>query len=131
MSDTGFLARGFVFSGALVLAVAVAMGAVSAHAAKSAAHPEAGRLLQTAVLYQLVHGIGIVVIGVLMHSATSRWLAGAGLLHLAGIALFCGSLYVLAYTGRSLGPVAPLGGLSFMAGWVLLAIHALARPTGT
>lgn len=125
------MGRIFLFSGALILAVAVGMGALSAHAAKAAAHPEAGRLLQTAVLYQLIHGLGIVVIGALMQSSATRWLAAAGWLHLAGVVLFCGSLYVLAYTGRSPGPVAPLGGMSFMAGWVMLAIHAVARPTGT
>ena len=126
--DTLLVARLFLAGGALALALAVGMGAVSAHAAKSAAHPEAARLLQTAVLYQLVHGLGIVIVAVLMQSSASRWLTAAGILHLAGILLFCGSLYVLAYTGRSLGPVAPLGGLAFIAGWLALAVAAFTRP---
>jgi uncharacterized membrane protein YgdD (TMEM256/DUF423 family) len=119
------MARVLLAGGALALALAVALGAISAHAAKGAAHPEAARLLQTAVLYQLVHGLGVVVVAVLLHAVTTRWLIAAGVLHLAGILLFCGSLYVLAYTGRSLGPVAPLGGLAFIAGWLALAAHAL------
>jgi uncharacterized membrane protein YgdD (TMEM256/DUF423 family) len=122
--DAVIAARVFLAAGALALALAVAMGAVSAHAAKNAAHPEAARLLQTALLYQLVHGLGIVLVAVLMQSAASRWLTAAGLLHMAGIACFCGSLYVLAYTGRSLGPVAPLGGLAFIGGWLALAVAA-------
>jgi uncharacterized membrane protein YgdD (TMEM256/DUF423 family) len=116
--------RFFLVAGALVMALAVALGAFSAHAAKGAAHPEAARLLQTAVLYQLVHGLGVLIAGVLARHGGTYWLAAAGALHLAGILLFCGSLWMLAFTARSLGPAAPLGGLAFMAGWIALAIHA-------
>jgi uncharacterized membrane protein YgdD (TMEM256/DUF423 family) len=110
--------------GAVILALAVAMGAASSHAAKAAAHPEAARLLQTAVLYQLVHGLGIVVVAVLLQSMASRWLVASGVLLAVGVVFFCGSLYVLAYAGRSLGPVAPMGGLAFIAGWLALAVAA-------
>jgi uncharacterized membrane protein YgdD (TMEM256/DUF423 family) len=120
------MARVFLASGALVMAVAVLLGAYAAHAAKGAPHPEAMRLLQTAVLYQLVHGIGILIAGVLARTETSGWLAAAGALHLAGVVLFCGALWLLALTMRSVGPMAPLGGLAFAAGWTALAVHALA-----
>lgn len=118
------MARFLLASGAVLLALAVAMGAVSSHAAKAAAHPEAARLLQTAVLYQLVHGLGLVMVAILARAHPSAWLTASGLLLLGGILLFCGSLYFLAYTGRSLGPVAPLGGMSFIAGWLALAAFA-------
>lgn len=117
-------ARFFVVAGALVLAAGVALGAVGAHAAKTAPHPEAARLLQTAVLYQLVHGLGLLLTGVLARFGSSGWLAFAGAGFLLGIALFCGSLYVLAFTGVSGGIVAPVGGSSFIVGWLLLAVHA-------
>jgi uncharacterized membrane protein YgdD (TMEM256/DUF423 family) len=116
--------RAFVGGGALLLALAVALGAYSAHAAKGAPHPEAARLLQTAVLYQLVHAIGIVLAGALARNGASPWLVGAGALHLLGIVLFCGSLWVLALTTKSLGPAAPMGGMAFIAGWLSLAVHA-------
>ncbi len=46
----------------------------------------------------------------------------AGWFFLSGIAVFSGSLYVLALTGvRGLGALTPLGGLAFMAGWGSLA----------
>lgn len=122
----GGLSRGFVAAGALAVAAGVALGAVASHAAGRAPHPEAARLLQTAVLYQLVHGLGLVAAGILARFGTTRWLAAAGAAFIAGIALFCGSLYWLAATATSLGAVAPLGGMSFIAGWVLLAVHALA-----
>lgn len=106
------------------MALAVALGAYAAHAAKVAVHPEAARLLQTAVLYQLVHGIGLLVAGVLGRFSASRWLWAAGGLHALGIALFCGSLWLLALTGQSSGVAAPLGGIAFIAGWIAMAVHA-------
>ena len=120
------LDRLLVGSGALLMALAVALGAYSAHATKGAAHPEAARLLQTAVLYQLVHALGIVIAGVLARGNPTPWIAAAGLLHLAGIVLFCGSLWVLALAARSLGIAAPAGGLCFIAGWIAMAVHAFA-----
>jgi uncharacterized membrane protein YgdD (TMEM256/DUF423 family) len=123
------LDRLFIAGGALLLALAVAGGAYSAHAAKAAAHAEAARLLQTAVLYHLVHAMGILIVGVVARGGSSPWLAAAGLLLFAGIVLFCGSLWVLALTARSLGAAAPLGGMCFIAGWLALAVHAL-RGTG-
>jgi uncharacterized membrane protein YgdD (TMEM256/DUF423 family) len=118
------MSRLFVVSGALVMALGVALGAYAAHASRGAAHPEAARLLQTAVQYQLIHGIGILAVGLVARWGTSAWLAASGVLLLAGVALFCGSLWVLALTAQSLGPAAPLGGLALIAGWLTLAIHA-------
>lgn len=126
MSAPRGLSRGLVASGAFVLAAGVALGAAASHAAGRAPHPDAARLLQIAVLYQLVHGIALVLAGVLARFGTSRWLGLAGAAFLAGVALFCGSLYWLAFTGASAGVLAPIGGSSFIAGWLLLAAHALA-----
>ena len=124
-------ARFFVVAGALALAAGVALGAVSAHAAKSAPHPEAARLLQTAVLYQLVHGLGLLAVGILARGpAASHLLALSGALLLAGIAAFCGSLYSLAFAAVSLGVLAPIGGSAFMAGWLVLAAWAIRQKPG-
>jgi uncharacterized membrane protein YgdD (TMEM256/DUF423 family) len=122
------VARFLLASGALVMALAVIGGAMSSHGLKGAAHPEAGRLLQTAVLYALVHGLGLLVLGALARPAASPWLLASGALLLAGIVLFCGSLAYLALTGKSLGPLAPLGGLAFIAGWLALALWVLLHP---
>lgn len=122
------MARAFLLCGALAMALGVAAGAFAAHAARGAAHPDAGELLRTAVLYHLVHGLAIVAVGLAARWGTSTWLAAAGALFLAGIALFCGSLWFLAMTGRSAGPLAPAGGLAFIAGWLCFAAHALRAP---
>lgn len=119
-------ARVLIAAGAIVLAAGVAMGAVASHAAGRAPHPDAARLLQIAVLYQLVHGIALVLAGVIAQFRTSRWLVMSGAAFALGLACFCGSLYWLAYTGVSPGPLAPVGGSAFIAGWILLAIHAIA-----
>jgi uncharacterized membrane protein YgdD (TMEM256/DUF423 family) len=119
------VARFLLASGAIVMALAVIGGAMSAHAAKGAAHADAARLLQTAVLYALVHGLGVIILGVLARPAASPWLLVSGVLLLAGVVLFCGSLAYLAMTGRSLGFVAPAGGLAFIAGWITLSVYAL------
>ncbi|HUI99261.1 MAG TPA: DUF423 domain-containing protein [Usitatibacter sp.] len=121
------MAKAFLFLGALAMALGVAAGAYSAHGTKDAVHPEAARLLQAAVLYQLVHGLGLVGAGLAARGGKSPWLAAAGVLFAAGIVLFCGALWVLAMTGRSLGPMAPTGGLAFIAGWIAFAVHALSR----
>lgn len=119
------MARIFLVLGAIVMAVGVALGAYAAHAAKGAAHPEAARLLQTAVQYQLIHGIGIVAVGILARWEASKWLLAAGTLLFAGVALFCGSLWILALTTHAAGPGAPLGGFALIAGWIALAVHGL------
>ena len=119
------MAKAFLFLGAAAMALGVAAGAFSAHAAKGAVHPEAARLLQTAVLYHLVNGLGIVAVAIVARGGTSAWLVASGVLLAVGIVLFCGALWILALTGRSMGPMAPTGGLAFIAGWVALAIHAL------
>lgn len=122
------MARAFLALGALAMALAVAAGAFAAHAARGAPHPDAAQLLRTAVLYHLVHGLALVAVGITARWGASAWLAVAGALFAAGIALFCGSLWFLAMTGRSAGLLAPAGGFAFIAGWLCLAVHALRAP---
>jgi uncharacterized membrane protein YgdD (TMEM256/DUF423 family) len=78
------------------------------------------------VLYHLIHALGLILVGVVARTATVtprlRWSAR---LMLTGIACFSGSIYLItAGAPRWLGMVAPAGGLSFMAAWILLAWHA-------
>jgi uncharacterized membrane protein YgdD (TMEM256/DUF423 family) len=50
---------------------------------------------------------------------------GAGAAFLLGMILFCGAVWTVALTGRSLGSVAPMGGMLLMLGWLLLAVSAV------
>lgn len=117
------IGRALTALGAIVMACAVALGAYAAHAVRHTPHPDGERLLQTATTYMLVHGLGIVAAGLAAGQRESRWLLAAGVLFAAGIALFCGSLWMLALTGVNAG-FAPYGGSAFIAGWLCFAAHA-------
>lgn len=110
--------------GGVLMAVAVAMGAFGAHALKNKLQPKDLAVFKTGVQYHLIHALGLIVVGLLADQyPDAGMMAAAGWLLLAGIVLFSGSLYVLSVKKiRWLGPITPLGGLSFIIGWVLLAV---------
>jgi uncharacterized membrane protein YgdD (TMEM256/DUF423 family) len=110
--------------GAMLLALAVGLGAFGAHALKS--HLDAYRMgvWEKAVFYHFVHALGVLVVGVMgrVGMLTAEQAGRVSLLLVAGVALFSGSLYVLAWSGLvQLGAVTPLGGVAFIAAWVWLA----------
>ena len=116
-------ARRCLVAAATALAAAVALGAFGAHALRARLAPEALAVYQTAVQYHFWHALGMFGVGVLMlHWPTSGrlgWVAG---LLIAGLLLFCGSLYVLALTGASwVGLLTPIGGGALIAAWLVLA----------
>ncbi len=110
--------------------VAVTLGAFGAHGLKGKITPELLNAFQTGVQYHFYHTLALLVVGLLLiRFPSERLLMTSGGLFLLGILLFCGSLYLLVLGGpRWLGPVTPLGGLCFMAGWVTLFITALRLP---
>ena len=117
----------WVACGASLLALAVAMGAFGAHALRSRLDAGSLDVYHTAVLYHFLHALGMLAVAALARSgAVSGTDAGRSCwLLLAGIVLFSGSLYALALSGvRVLGAITPLGGLAFIAAWVLLAVAA-------
>ena len=101
--------------GAAAMLLGVVAGAFGAHALASQLDARSLQTFETAVRYQLIHGLGLLAVGALVGGSLGS-LAGA--LMTAGIVLFCGSLYWLAVGGPSwLGPVTPLGGLCLIAAW--------------
>jgi uncharacterized membrane protein YgdD (TMEM256/DUF423 family) len=87
---------------------------------------ESQRWLETGVRYHFYHTLAILAVGLLEASSPDPKLNVAGALFVAGILLFSGLLYVMAITHlRILGAIVPIGGLSFCAGWVLLAAAAV------
>jgi uncharacterized membrane protein YgdD (TMEM256/DUF423 family) len=98
------------------------VGALAAHALKNSLRPDRYGVLQTAVLYQFVNALGLLVIGALATRPAHRALPVAADLLLAGVLLFCGSLYLLLCGApRWLGVLTPIGGASLIAGWCLAA----------
>ena len=107
--------------GAINLAIAVALGAFGAHALADRFDQNQMDLWATAQQYHVWHGLGLVLIG-LIAAKTGRDLKWPGSLLTVGIAVFSGSLYLLALTdAKWLGAVTPFGGAAFIAGWIALA----------
>jgi len=118
--------RGTLLLASLAGASAVVLGAFGAHGLEARLSPEALATWQTATHYHLIHALALIGAGLWQalaagRAATARRLRWASVSFLAGILLFSGSLYALALgAGRWFGPVTPLGGLAFVAGWLLL-----------
>jgi uncharacterized membrane protein YgdD (TMEM256/DUF423 family) len=115
---------------AIVLAVGVALGAFGAHGLRARLEASGmASVYEKAVFYHFIHAIGILLVSVLARTGalTPAGQGRVAWLLLAGIVLFSGSLYLLAVTEvRILGAITPLGGIAFIAAWVILAIE-LAR----
>ena len=116
--------------GSLIMGLGVAAGAFGAHGLKDVLTPDAKAIYQTAVFYQLIHGLALFVIAWLASIKPAEGLIRtAGWAFLLGILLFSGSLYALSLTGvRKWGMVTPLGGLAFLIGWASLALAARSLP---
>jgi uncharacterized membrane protein YgdD (TMEM256/DUF423 family) len=114
----------FLIIGALASALAVALGAFGAHALKARLTPDLLTVYHTGVQYHFFHALGLLLIGLAAAQwPASAWLRVSGWTMLVGIVLFSGSLYLLALTGqRWLGAVTPLGGVAFIAAWLLFAL---------
>jgi len=116
-------ARNAQVAGCVLLALATIVGAFAAHVLKARLSVDYYAALQTAVLYQFINALGLLVLGVLAERRPSRTLAVAMSLLFGGIVLFCGSLYlVLGGAPRWLGVLTPLGGAALIAGWLVAAV---------
>jgi uncharacterized membrane protein YgdD (TMEM256/DUF423 family) len=104
--------------------LAVAAGAFGAHALRARLSPEMLGVWETGARYQMYHALALLGVAWTMARAPGSLAVAAGWLFVAGVVLFSGSLYLLSMSGiRWLGAVTPLGGLAFLTGWFLLAIH--------
>lgn len=120
------MSRYFLLIAALSGFFAVALGAFAAHALKARLDPGSLGIFQTGVTYQMYHALALFGVALFWSLYPARLLKWAGYCFIAGILLFCGSLYGLAFGApRWLGPVTPLGGTAFLLGWLFLALAAL------
>ncbi|OCT13374.1 hypothetical protein A8709_03490 [Paenibacillus pectinilyticus] len=116
----------FVLLGSLNAFLSVALGAFGAHYLKTKI-PDKIDVFQTGVHYHMIHAVALLVIAVLYEKLGNQSMVNAsGWAIFIGIILFSGSLYALSLTGLKIfGPITPLGGLSFLVGWILLALAAI------
>ena len=116
----------FLLIGALAGFIGVTLGAFGAHALRSRLSPEMLAVFETGVRYQMYHAFAILIVGLMLGRMGGWLIATAGWLFTAGIVLFSGSLYLLAFTGvTGLGAITPIGGLTFLIGWACLAVASL------
>lgn len=111
-------------TGAILLALAVILGAFGAHGLRGRLDEYSMGVYEKAVFYHFVHALGILVVSILPRTGTFSASAAGTVcaILLTGVVIFSGSLYLLAVTGnRMLGAITPVGGLAFIAGWLLLA----------
>ena len=122
MKDTFYIKLAAVLG-----ALAVGIGAFGAHGLEPVLETyNRVDTFETAVKYHFYHTLAILLVGILVASGHSHKLLKASVWSfLIGILIFSGSLYILSVTNITwLGAVTPLGGVAFIAGWILLAIGA-------
>jgi uncharacterized membrane protein YgdD (TMEM256/DUF423 family) len=117
-------------AGSICMFTAVLLGAFGAHGLKNRLSSDMLAVFETGVRYQVYHALGLFVVAWLcqVHAnlPTKTFITSSGWAFLTGILLFSGSLYALSLTGvRILGAITPLGGLSFLIGWGLIAAASL------
>jgi len=107
---------------------AVLLGAFGAHGLRDKVAPPMLEIYRTGVLYHLVHALAVLAVAFAADRLRRpRLVAG---LFTAGIAIFSGTLYLLAITGvMKLGAITPIGGLLLMAGWAALIAEGFGRST--
>ena len=105
-------------AGALLCAIAVALGAMASHVAA----PEARPRLAIAAAFAFGHGLALIV----MRARAGRLAWSARVALLLGVLLFSGSLVLAAFAGAR-APLAPFGGTLLMLGWLLAALDFLRK----
>ena len=125
--------KSLIITAAFFGGLAVALGAFGAHGLEKITTDE--KILhgfQTGVQYQMYHALGLLAIGILADKYKNNWISWAGRSFITGIILFSGSLYILTFLKiednsavNIVGPVTPVGGLFFIAGWIFLLLAVL------
>ena len=119
----------FFALGALLGCIGVTAGAFGAHALEARLSTEQMEWFELAARYQMIHALALIAAA----WAAQRWPSGmvntGGWLLFVGVLIFCGTLYAMAFGApRILGAVTPIGGLSLILGWLLLAVGVLRSP---
>ncbi|MCE9556662.1 MAG: DUF423 domain-containing protein [Planctomycetes bacterium] len=130
--------RWIIFLGAILAALGVASGAAGAHQIEN--RVEKGLMarkqltqFETAVRYQIYHALGLILIGLVAQTRSSRWLAVAAVTMICGCLLFCGGLYAFVAVKSMQLPyenivhVVPVGGGLFIVSWLVLAMGVLGK----
>ena len=127
-------ARALLITACAAGGLAVILGAFGAHGLKGKLSAESLVSFETGVRYQFLHALAIFAAVWLADRSGLTLPLVAGALFVVGMVLFSGSIYLLATrtllgieSWRWLGPITPLGGLCFIAGWVMLLVAVMRK----
>ena len=128
-------AKQIIFTATILGALAVILGAFGAHKLKDILEPEKLETFKLGVNYQYFHVLTLLCCGLfsLISKDAIKLISYASICLIIGIAFFSGSLYLLSLKDvvnlgsaiKIIGPITPIGGLFFIAGWILLGLGAL------
>lgn len=124
--ETMNCARVFFALGCASALVAIGTGAFGVHFLRRTVAESALEVWRTAANYQMIHGIGLILVALASDRIAKGAVCLAGGLFVFGTIVFSGSLYALSALGlRWLGAITPIGGLALMMGWGILATAGL------
>ncbi len=128
--------RTTIIWGAVFCLLSVVIGAFSAHLLKDLFDEYALGLVEIAARYQMYHGLALILFGLIIayvnfpSTTHSRWYLISVAGFILGVLLFCGSLYLIAFSGnKAFGMITPIGGFAFILGWCGLIAALLVRKT--
>lgn len=130
--------RTFLIASVIFGLTGVMLGAFGAHGLQKLTDDEQViKGFQTAVFYQMIHAIILMITGMLSEQFPGNWFKRAGAVFIAGVVLFSGSLYLITFSKiqqagglKFLGPLTPAGGLFLITGWLFLLFGLLHRKSG-
>jgi len=120
-----------LISAGLVLLSAVVLGAFGAHNLETRISNDSIQTFNTGIEYQFYHGLGIIGL-ILIGKVFDLNLKWAVRLLFYGVILFSGSLYLISiqsilgapHLSKAIWPITPIGGVSFIVGWLLFMIKS-------
>ncbi len=116
------MANRILIVGAFMAMIGVAAGAFGAHGLRPILSEKMMSVFETAVRYQLVHALAMLIAGLSALALKHRVFVRAGWSFFLGMLIFSGSLFIMSVADiRVLGMLTPLGGLAFLIGWGFLA----------
>ena len=126
-----FVQKAFLVAAAIAGLTAVCFGAFGAHGLRPHLTADELHAWETGVQYQIYHALALFLCYLFLRKESSTLVRNAGICFMLGMLCFSGSLYLLAtkdLTGIPtilIGPVTPIGGFFFIAGWGLILMQAL------
>jgi len=122
--------RIWIILGALFAGLAVALGALGAHALEEYLKQNDPRHnFETAARYQMYHALALVLLGLAASQRSIAIQTAAGWLFVAGILLFSGGLYGWIFTAiKPFVHIVPIGGVLWICGWLCFALAQFRRP---